>query len=271
MDETAERAVKKVITEMRASLADPLTIDDMARTAMFSKYHFSRLFQRATGVSPRRFLSALRIQRAKELLVSTSLNVAEISHRVGYSSVGTFSSRFASSVGLSPIAYRRSGGLVAQVARPRRGSAGPTGVTVRGTVHASPAGESVVFVGVFPSRLPEGRPVTCTALARPGPFAVTGVPEGSWYLLAYSAAPERKLDRSRAGLDGLSVGSRGPLTVRHNTGVLVVDLRLRPISVLDPPVLPVLLDARSIVDSAAGDAVAPDTAPRRAGRATNAA
>ena len=95
MDDVIERAVLRVIDSMHENLGEPLTIDDMARTAMFSKFHFSRVFQRVTGLSPGRYLSAVRLQEAKRLLASTSLSVTDISHRVGYSSVGTFSSRFA--------------------------------------------------------------------------------------------------------------------------------------------------------------------------------
>src|SRR2546430_14701048 len=111
---------------MRENLGEPLTVDDMAREALFSKFHFTRIFQRTTGVSPGRFLSALRLQQAKRLLVSTSLNVADISLRVGYNSVGTFSSRFTRSVGLCPTEYRRTGGYVQSVfrasGRPQHGS-----------------------------------------------------------------------------------------------------------------------------------------------------
>src|SRR5688572_1243423 len=100
---------------MRDNLGEPLTVDDLARSAMFSKFHFTRIFQRVTGVSPGRFLSGLRLQRAKELLVSTSLSVADISVLVGYNSVGTFSSRFTRSVGMPPSRYRRRAGLASHL------------------------------------------------------------------------------------------------------------------------------------------------------------
>src|ERR1043165_8139811 len=101
MDEHIVRARRRATATMRSNLGDSLAIDDLARSAMFSKFHFSRVFQRVTGVSPGRFLSAMRLEEAKRLLVSTSFTVADISHRVGYNSVGTFSSRFRSSVGVS--------------------------------------------------------------------------------------------------------------------------------------------------------------------------
>ena len=74
-----------------------------------------KLSQRVTGMSPGRFLSAIRLQEAKRLLLSTSLNVADISLRVGYTSLGTFSTRFTRSVGLTPTAYRRLHGEAPQI------------------------------------------------------------------------------------------------------------------------------------------------------------
>jgi AraC family transcriptional regulator len=106
MDTASEAAVRRAINAMRENLSDPLNIDDMARVAMFSKFHFTRVFQRVTGISPGRFLSAVRLQEAKRLLISTKLNVADISLRVGYASVGTFSTRFTKSVGVPPTTYR---------------------------------------------------------------------------------------------------------------------------------------------------------------------
>lgn len=106
MGSAAEDAVRRVVAAMHDNLGDPFTADDMARTAVFSKYHFIRLFQRTTGLTPGRFLARLRIQEAERLLLTTELSVAEISQRVGYSSMGTFSSRFKVSVGVSPSVYR---------------------------------------------------------------------------------------------------------------------------------------------------------------------
>jgi AraC-like DNA-binding protein len=104
-----EEAVHRVIDLMRENLGENLTVDDMARVAMYSKFHFTRVFQRVTGMSPGRFLSALRLKEAKRLLLSTELPVTEISYRVGYSSIGTFGSRFTQAVGMSPSGYRRHG------------------------------------------------------------------------------------------------------------------------------------------------------------------
>ncbi|MBL0885607.1 helix-turn-helix transcriptional regulator [Myceligenerans sp. I2] len=91
---------------MHDRFADALTVDDMAEAALFSKYHFTRLFRDVTGVSPGRYLAAVRMAHAKHLLRTTDMKVVDITVGIGYSSVGTFSSRFRLHVGISPTQYR---------------------------------------------------------------------------------------------------------------------------------------------------------------------
>jgi AraC family transcriptional regulator len=246
VDESAERAVKRAITTMRLNLGEQLTVDDLARSAMFSKFHFSRVFQRATGVPPGRFLSALRLQRAKMLLVSTSLNVADISLCVGYNSVGTFSSRFSRSVGMSPTAYRRLAGFAAEIATDARFRHGhPSAAQVHGRVWIDADAPGPVFIGLFGERIPEGQPVRCAVLDGPGAFRFDAVPPGSWYLLAQSVTgdPQAAVPRAAGEMSDVSVGTRGPITIHPDTRAMV-DLVLEPARDLDPPVLLALLDAR---------------------------
>jgi AraC family transcriptional regulator len=102
----ATAIIDDVIRHIYARFSEPITIDDMARSAMYSRFHFSRVFREVTGVSPGQFLTTVRIQEAKRLLLTTPLTVKEITVRVGYSSVGTFSAKFKDVVGMSPTAYR---------------------------------------------------------------------------------------------------------------------------------------------------------------------
>jgi len=246
MDEIVRRAVERAIETMQENLGERLTIDDMARSALFSKFHFSRVFQRVTGVSPGRFLSAMRLEEAKRLLVSTSFTVSDISHRVGYNSVGTFSARFRNSVGVSPSTYRALGGMTAQ--------GGDDDITaqawstVRGQVMAAPTDQlGMVFVGVFPTWIPEGPPVRHAVLKRPGPFTMRHVPVGTWYLIAHSVAPG-----TEDAIEGVPyVGAHGPLTIRPDAEPRNADVHLRPMRTLDPPVLTTLREVRTAVLSAA--------------------
>ena len=240
MDEIVVRAVKRAIDTMRTNLGDSLTIDDLARSAMFSKFHFTRVFQRVTGVSPGRFLSAMRLEEAKRLLLTTSLTVADISHRVGYNSVGTFSSRFRHSVGVSPTTYRQLGGNPAEPPV-EAAAAVETKCVVRGNVVAAPGSQpKLIFIGLFAGRILEAPAVRSAVLRAPGPYALHDVPPGTWYLLAH--APTDPVPH---------IGMHGSITVHPQLTARLADIQLRPVSVLDPPVLMAMHEAGPALTSAA--------------------
>lgn len=83
-----------------------ITIDDMAKSAYISKYHFSRLFKESTGESPYKYLCMYRIEKAKDLLISTPLSVNEIAVRVGFDDVSSFIYSFKKHMYVSPLQFR---------------------------------------------------------------------------------------------------------------------------------------------------------------------
>jgi AraC-like DNA-binding protein len=87
--------------------ADALDLETLAAVAGMSKYHFQRLFTATYGVSATTHLSRRRIERAQDLLRSTNLTITEVCHAVGFSSLGSFSSRFRELVGCSPREFQR--------------------------------------------------------------------------------------------------------------------------------------------------------------------
>ncbi len=92
---------------LAASLSDRVTLERAAREACLSPFHFQRLFVRAFGETPHDFLTRRRMETAKELLAGGNLPVTEICFEVGYTSMGTFSTRFAAMVGRPPSVFRR--------------------------------------------------------------------------------------------------------------------------------------------------------------------
>jgi AraC-like DNA-binding protein len=85
---------------------EPLDLTLLARVAGVSKFHFVRCFEATYGETPIRYLSRRRIERAQDLLRGANLTVTEICMGVGFTSLGSFSSRFTALVGESPTAYR---------------------------------------------------------------------------------------------------------------------------------------------------------------------
>jgi AraC family transcriptional regulator len=97
--------IRKVVGFMRERLAEPLTLADLAGAANLSNYHFLRVFKSATGQTPRRYLTQLRIDEAKRLLRRAG-SVAEVARACGFSSPGHLSTAFLRETGTRPSAYR---------------------------------------------------------------------------------------------------------------------------------------------------------------------
>jgi AraC-like DNA-binding protein len=89
-----------------ARYREPLDVPALARAARRSTAHFSREFRRAFGETPHQYLLTRRMERAAALLRNTDRTVADICLTVGLRSVGSFTSTFGRTFGLSPTAYR---------------------------------------------------------------------------------------------------------------------------------------------------------------------
>src|SRR5712692_5370778 len=101
------QAVECAIQAMHTHLHEVLTLEDLASVACLSPSYFTRVFCRLIGIPPGAFLSALRFQAARRLLLTTPLSVTDICFEVGYTSTGSFTSRFTQLVGLSPRLLRQ--------------------------------------------------------------------------------------------------------------------------------------------------------------------
>jgi AraC-like DNA-binding protein len=91
-----------------ARYADPLGVDDLAAVAGLSRAHFSREFRRAFGESPHAYLLTRRLERAAALLRTTDHSVADVCFSVGLQSLGSFTTSFTRTFGMSPTAYREA-------------------------------------------------------------------------------------------------------------------------------------------------------------------
>jgi len=85
---------------------EPLEVDDLARRAGLSRAHFSREFRRAFGETPHAYLLTRRLERAAALLRMTDRSISDICFSVGLRSVGSFTTSFTQTFGVSPAAYR---------------------------------------------------------------------------------------------------------------------------------------------------------------------
>jgi AraC-like DNA-binding protein len=104
------RTLRRARDQIDRAYATPLDISALAASVGYSREHFIRAFRDAYGETPGRYRTRRRVERACELLRSANLTVTEICHLVGFTSLGTFSTRFAEITGKSPSEYRASMG-----------------------------------------------------------------------------------------------------------------------------------------------------------------
>jgi AraC family transcriptional regulator len=248
-------AVDRAVNCIWERYSDPLSLSDMAQSALLSRFHFARIFKEQTGVSPGQFLAAVRIYQAKRMLLSSSMSVAGVSAAVGYGSLGSFTSHFTESVGTSPGRFRRAshghawynnaahqGGVSACGLPPD--SPVPEGA-VTGTVRL-PEGYAGarVYLGVFDTRILQHRPQSAAMLdvtsQRSHSYWLPKVPDGRWFVhavaVADTAEPEPWTQRH------LLVGGGGQ--VRATLG----EITLRPRSLADLPALLALPDLEAELD-----------------------
>ncbi len=98
--------LRRVRDRIDREYAQPLDVEELARGAHMSAGHFSRQFKLAFGESPYSYLMTRRIERAMAFLRRGDFNVTEVCFEVGFSSLGTFSTRFTELVGMPPSVYR---------------------------------------------------------------------------------------------------------------------------------------------------------------------
>jgi AraC-like DNA-binding protein len=91
------------------NLSRPIGVDDMARVAKMSRFHFSRQFEKVRGISPGRYLASLRLEEAMRLIANSRFTVKKVAEQCGFGDSNYFCKVFRKSFGVSPGTYRTGG------------------------------------------------------------------------------------------------------------------------------------------------------------------
>ncbi len=239
-------AVERVIATMRDDVSYPYTLDTFAEIANYSPYHFARMFRGVVGVPPGEFLAALRFERAKQLILHTEASITEICMEVGFASLGTFSARFKQLIGRSPADLREIPEALSYRLPKLEPCLGQRqirsgGQTLHGSVLSTTPRKGHLFIGLFPSAIPQSAPVAGTLVAGPGPFRIANVQPGTYRILAaqfpYGDDPLIHLLPD----ESLLVGSDPrPVVIPPASPPRPARVQLRPRVPTDPPILTVL-------------------------------
>jgi AraC family transcriptional regulator len=241
---TQTQAVERAIQTMHTHLHEVLTLEELASVACLSPSHFHRVFCRLIGIPPGEFLSALRFQVARQLLVTTSLSVTDICFEVGYTSIGSFTTRFTHLVGLSPRLLRQRAHTFepppAEPAGlcPTMSSGMQMNNALLGRISAPATFRGTIYVGLFPSPIPQGAPVRCTTLSSPGWYLFHDVPDGVYHLRSAAFPVAADLHSSLLPGEKMLLGhNASPLVIRHGHVSGDPDLVLHPPQLTDPPLV----------------------------------
>ncbi|RAV10929.1 helix-turn-helix transcriptional regulator [Paenibacillus contaminans] len=249
-ESSQHRAVKEAIDQMLRRIDDPtLSLGALAKTAYYSPFHFDRIFRSITGIPPRLYLSALRFQWSKKLLARTSRPATDIGQAVGYSSFGTFSSKFSQLIGLSPQQFRafiEKSVLGLRELQPIEIAEECRERGVSGLVEAPNGFQGIICVGLFPKPIPMGKPIGCTVVFESGAYWIPDIPDGTYSVMSIAFSWEDSLEEYIHPQKALRGKAAGKLTiasgsVKGDTGIV-----LRPPKFYDPPMLvsfPILIQA----------------------------
>lgn len=100
--------LRRVVDHVEANLAGHVSLKDLAAVAGVSMFHFSRVFKKAVGQTPHRYLSTRRLMHAQMLLADESRSIVDISLSCGFSNQSHFTNAFLKEVGMPPGRYRRT-------------------------------------------------------------------------------------------------------------------------------------------------------------------
>jgi AraC-like DNA-binding protein len=238
------QAVERAIQIMHTHLHEDLALEDLASEVYLSPSHFHRIFRRLIGIPPGEFLLALRFQAARRLLLTTQLSVTDICFEVGYNSIGSFTTHFTQRVGLPPRLLRQRAHAFEPPPVEYAGATHTTssGIQMKnallGCISAPATFRGTIYVGLFTSPIPQGRPVRCTRLSSPGLYLLHGIPDGVYHLRAAAFPAAADLHSSLLPGERMLVGSNAsPLVFHHGHVFGDPDLVLHPPRLTDPPLV----------------------------------
>ncbi|MED4956648.1 AraC family transcriptional regulator [Paenibacillus sp. FSL R5-0527] len=237
--------IDEVIAYIQQNIHEPLPLPRLAKYAAYSPFHFSRIFKERMGLPPLYYVSAMRLQKAKDLLLRTDMTIRDIGLEIGQQSLGTFTTRFTERVGMTPSDFRNSirhaGDLLRSLQHFNEGRLRGWKMNrpgnIGGTVQAASAFSGVIFIGLFAKPIPEGLPLYGTLLFSLGEFCFTGVKPGTYYLMATSLDWGTNANDILLPQRTLRTRFHHPIAVKPGIPVPYQEVMLYPPRADDPPIL----------------------------------
>ncbi|MBD0382192.1 helix-turn-helix domain-containing protein [Paenibacillus sedimenti] len=237
--------IDEVIAYIHRHIYEPLPLSQLASYVAYSPYHFTRIFKERIGLPPLYYVSSLRLQKAKDLLLRTNLSIRDIGLEIGQQSLGTFTTRFTERVGVTPSEFRSSALQADNHLRSlqKLNDWRTTDLVlnpysrIEGIVQAETPFEGIILIGLFAKPIPEGLPLYGTLLGSLGEFCFTDVKPGTYYLMATSVSWGMQAMDVLLPQATLRTRSKEPIIVGPYSSVPHQKVTLYPPRLDDPPIL----------------------------------
>lgn len=232
----APAALERATQFVREHHRDPISVTDLADHAGYSRHHFSRAFSASLGISPGAYLTAVRIETAKTLLLSDSCPVIDVASEVGFDSLSSFTRRFAVSVGTTPAALRKLG-LRMEDAAPRPFQLSTPGQAMVSVAPVLPGGvgeDCRLWLGWYSTPAPIGLPAAGILTDYNAHIALPLQPGAPWLLGFLVGRGEHHLHQLAPSQP---VVGRHPTPITHGTRLT---LHFRRAGLGDVPLLSAL-------------------------------
>lgn len=237
--------VKASLEYIQEHIFNTLTLEEIAKEVGYSPYHFTRIFKAHMGIPLFYYVSSLRLQKAKDLLLHTDLTIRDIALEVGHQSLGTFTTRFTQKVGISPAAFRQTAQeaekplQTLKLLEESQQDDEPNSYqcSVFGTVETEIPFQGIVLIGLFPKPIPEGIPLHGTLARMPGVFCLSGVKPGTYYLMATSVSWGMQAESILLTQKTLRTRNHKPLVIRPGKEIAPLNVKLYLPQLDDPPIL----------------------------------
>src|SRR5699024_1284044 len=237
--------IEEVILYIQKNMYEPLSLTELANHVSYSPYHFTRIFKERTGLSPLYYVSSMRLQKAKDLLLNTDLTVRDIGLEIGQQSLGTFTTRFTEKVGIPPSQFRNShlhvDHHIQSLQKLSNWSEYPPYphqyATIEGTIQTTQPLNGSILIGLFPKPMPDDVALYVTLLSSTGDFSFVNVRPGTYYLMATSVSWQMSSMDLLLPHTTLRTRSKAPIVVQSDSIVPYQEITLYPPKLDDPPIL----------------------------------
>lgn len=106
LERNGDERMKMLVEYIERHIAEPITLDDLSEFIHLNKSYLGERFKAIWGVPPMKYVNWVRVERAKELLLTTDVSITDIAEKTGFQSIHYFSRFFKQKENMTPQEYR---------------------------------------------------------------------------------------------------------------------------------------------------------------------